>query len=69
MQSVTTEQQGDIRVVTVNNPPVNALSWHVRDGIGVAMENGSEKTKRAAGHITADNNHDGIALFLEHYAF
>lgn len=38
-------------------------------GIGVAMENGSEKTKRAAGHITADNNHDGIALFLEHYAF
>ncbi len=38
MQSVTTEQQGDILVVTVNNPPVNALSWHVRDGIGAAME-------------------------------
>jgi 3-hydroxyacyl-CoA dehydrogenase len=38
MQSVTTEQQGDILVVTVNNPPVNALSWHVRDGIGDAME-------------------------------
>ena len=34
-------------------------------GIGVAMENGSEKTKSAADYITSDNDHDGIALFLE----
>lgn len=34
-------------------------------GMGVAMENGSEKTKLVADYITADNDHDGIALFLE----
>ena len=34
-------------------------------GIGVAMKNGSEKTKSAADFITADNDSDGIALFLE----
>lgn len=38
-------------------------------GIGVAMENGSEKTKSAADYITADNDHDGIALFLEAHVF
>ncbi|MEP7348652.1 MAG: 3-hydroxyacyl-CoA dehydrogenase NAD-binding domain-containing protein [Sphingorhabdus sp.] len=33
MQSVTTQRHGDILVVSVNNPPVNALSWHVRQGL------------------------------------
>jgi 3-hydroxyacyl-CoA dehydrogenase len=33
MQSVTTQRDGDIAVVVVNNPPVNALSWHVRQGL------------------------------------
>ena len=33
MQSVTTERHGDVLVVLVNNPPVNALSWHVRQGL------------------------------------
>lgn len=32
-QSVTTERHGDILVAIVDNPPVNALSWHVREGI------------------------------------
>ncbi len=38
MQSVTTERHDDILVIVVNNPPVNALSWHVRQGLkeGVA---------------------------------
>ncbi len=31
--SVTTERHDDILVVVVNNPPVNALSWHVRQGL------------------------------------
>jgi 3-hydroxyacyl-CoA dehydrogenase len=31
--SVTMERAGDIAVVIVNNPPVNALSWHVRQGL------------------------------------
>ena len=32
-QSVTTQNEGDVRVVIVDNPPVNALSWHVRQGL------------------------------------
>ncbi len=31
--SVTTERHDDVLVVVVNNPPVNALSWHVRQGL------------------------------------
>jgi 3-hydroxyacyl-CoA dehydrogenase len=31
--SVTLEKHGDVAVVIVNNPPVNALSWHVRQGL------------------------------------
>ncbi|MBY4637201.1 enoyl-CoA hydratase/isomerase family protein [Sphingopyxis sp. XHP0097] len=31
--SVTMEKDGDIAVIIVNNPPVNALSWHVRQGL------------------------------------
>ncbi|PKP87927.1 MAG: 3-hydroxyacyl-CoA dehydrogenase [Alphaproteobacteria bacterium HGW-Alphaproteobacteria-17] len=31
--SVTMEMDGDVAVIIVNNPPVNALSWHVRQGL------------------------------------
>ena len=40
MQSVTTQRHGDILVVLVNNPPVNALSWHVREGLKSGFEEG-----------------------------
>ncbi|WP_374542948.1 3-hydroxyacyl-CoA dehydrogenase NAD-binding domain-containing protein [Sphingorhabdus sp.] len=40
MQSVTTSQDGEILVLSVNNPPVNALSWHVRQGISDDIEQG-----------------------------
>ena len=47
MQSVTTERHDDVLVVLVNNPPVNALSWHVRkglqDGFGEALADDSVK--------------------------
>ncbi|HIU05044.1 MAG TPA: Cof-type HAD-IIB family hydrolase [Candidatus Coprousia avicola] len=36
-------------------------------GVGVVMGNGSEKTKAAADYVTADNDHDGIAVFLEEH--
>ena len=32
-QSVSIETEDGVAVITVNNPPVNALSWHVRQGI------------------------------------
>ncbi|MFZ1566059.1 3-hydroxyacyl-CoA dehydrogenase NAD-binding domain-containing protein, partial [Sphingorhabdus sp.] len=33
MQSVTTRKDGEILIITVDNPPVNVLSWHVRNGL------------------------------------
>src|SRR5712691_4081639 len=32
-QSVSLERRGEVAVITVNNPPVNALSQHVRQGL------------------------------------
>lgn len=37
-QSVTTARDGAILNIIINNPPVNALSWHVRQGISDAMD-------------------------------
>ena len=37
-QSVTLEVEDGIAVITVDNPPVNALSSHVRDGIADGVE-------------------------------
>ncbi len=33
MQSVTTRKDGEVLIISVNNPPVNVLSWHVRQGL------------------------------------
>ena len=38
MQSVTTQREGEVLVILVNNPPVNALSWHVRQGLKDGVE-------------------------------
>ncbi len=38
MQSVTTQRHDDVLVIVVNNPPVNALSWHVRQGLKDGVE-------------------------------
>ena len=32
-ESVTLDREGDVAVITIDNPPVNALSWHVRQGL------------------------------------
>ncbi len=40
MQSVTTQKFDDVVVVIVDNPPVNALSWHVRHGLNDSFEQG-----------------------------
>ena len=36
-------------------------------GVGVAMANGSDKTKSVADYITDDNNHDGIGKFIQEH--
>ena len=38
VQSVTTQKIDDVLVVLVDNPPVNALSWHVRQGLKDGFE-------------------------------
>ena len=38
MQSVTTQIHDDVLEILVNNPPVNALSWHVRQGLSDGIE-------------------------------
>ena len=40
MQSVTTQKFDDVLMVIVDNPPVNALSWHVRQGLNDSFEQG-----------------------------
>lgn len=44
-ESVTLDREGDVAVITIDNPPVNALSWHVRqglaDGFAQAVEGGA----------------------------
>jgi len=38
VQSVTTQKFDDVLVILVDNPPVNALSWHVRQGLQDGFE-------------------------------
>jgi len=44
--TVRLEREGDVALVIVDNPPVNALSWHVRqglfDGMTQAVESGAK---------------------------
>ncbi len=40
MQSVTIQKHDDVLVVLVDSPPVNALSWHVRQGLKDGFEQG-----------------------------
>jgi len=40
VQSVTTQKFDDVLEILVDNPPVNALSWHVRQGLQDGFEQG-----------------------------
>lgn len=43
----------------------NDYDMTLNAGVGVVMANGSDKTKSVADYITDDNDHDGIAKFIE----
>lgn len=45
----------------------NDVDMTMAAGIGVAMANGSERTKQAADYITDDHQQDGVAKFIEKY--
>ena len=44
-ESVRLETEGEVALLVINNPPVNALSWHVRqgifDGMAAAIDGGA----------------------------
>lgn len=44
-KSVTTEIRADIALIWIDNPPVNALSYHVRQGIVAELEAAQENAK------------------------
>ena len=46
----------------------NDLSMIEDAGLGVAMGNATPEILAAADAVTADNNHDGVALAIEKYA-
>jgi len=37
-ESVSLDKQGEVGLLLVDNPPVNALSWHVREGLAQGMK-------------------------------
>ena len=47
MSVVTTSRQGEMLVVTSDNPPVNALGAAVRQGIMAALEEAKDETVKA----------------------
>ena len=51
-QSVSFEVDGDIGVIIINNPPVNALSYHVRQGIfdGIKEAEANDEVKSIVMH-------------------
>src|SRR6202045_976572 len=51
-QSVDLDRRGRIAVITVNNPPVNALSQHVRQGLRDGLKQAAADADVAAIVIT-----------------
>ena len=45
----------------------NDLAMIEYAGLGISMENGSEKVKKAAVYITASNDQNGVALAIEKF--
>lgn len=56
MQSVTTQKIGNILVIVVSNPPVNALSWHVRQGLSDGVDQGLNDPEIEAMVLRCDGN-------------
>lgn len=69
--------RGLVRVAELNNMELQDIcvfgdadndTCMVTDaGVGVAMANGSDATRAAADYVTASNDEDGIAIFIEEH--
>ena len=56
-QSVDLDRRGRVAVLTVNNPPVNALSQHVRQGLRDGLTQAVADARVAAIVITCARAH------------
>ena len=52
-QFISTRLIGDVAVVTIDNPPVNALSFHVREPLMQALETLRDEAHRCAAIVLA----------------
>ena len=57
----------DIKEIVTFGDADNDYDMTQNAGVGVVMANGSEKTKSVADYITDDNNHDGIANYINQF--
>lgn len=57
----------DLKDVCAFGDADNDYDMILNAGMGVAMANGSEKTRNAADYLTDDHDHDGIAHFISRY--
>ncbi|WDZ79860.1 3-hydroxyacyl-CoA dehydrogenase NAD-binding domain-containing protein (plasmid) [Ensifer adhaerens] len=55
-ESVSARLEDDVLVVTIDNPPVNALSAHVRSGLMAALDHAAELSAIAGAVITGAGN-------------
>lgn len=55
-------EQGEVMAFGDGMNDLEMLAWA---GVGVAMANASDEAKAAADRVTADNDHDGVALVVE----
>ena len=77
MDPRVSKTRGLVRVAELNNMELQNIcvfgdadndTCMVADaGVGVAMENGSDATRAAADYVTASNDEDGIAIFIEEH--
>ena len=54
-KSVTLEMRGNVALIMIDNPPVNALSQHVRQGIVDCLAEAADKGAGAAVLAGANN--------------
>lgn len=67
LMEVMEMHQIDMKELCTFGDADNDYDMTLNAGVGVVMENGSDKTKSVADYITSDHNHDGIAEFIEKY--
>ncbi|MGN0907553.1 MAG: Cof-type HAD-IIB family hydrolase [Bullifex sp.] len=59
----------DLESIMVIGDDVNDIPAFEKAGFAVAMGNASDEVKSFADHVTADNDHDGVARAIEHVFF